>query len=319
MNDYIEDVTVASPAAGYRRGRAALLPPGRWRHRAVRRLRQGDPALRGPHRRRDPHGPRRRVRPPRGARPRAAAIGIVGFCFGGRVTFLAAARARVRRRGRLLRRRHRERSGSRSSRRWSGRPAAADAVARAVRRRGRRRSRSRRSRRCAPRSRRRRSTTEIVRYADAEHGFHCDVAPSRTDEASAQDAWQRTLDWFGEPPRGGAVTDAVELVKSDDCDLCEAARITPWFHEDDVCWIAECEICAVPMVVWRCHGTEPPAERLEHMHGGSWRRSSATTYRRALRRRQHAQHPGPLPRARPTQGRLLRPRLPPDLRIRARG
>ena len=46
-----------------------------------------------------------------------------------------------------------------------------------------------------------------------------------------------------------------------DCDLCEAARITEWFHEDDVCWIAECEICAVPMVVWRGHGVEPPAER----------------------------------------------------------
>ena len=39
--------------------------------------------------------------------------------------------------------------------------------------------------------------------------------------------------------------------RADDCDLCEAARITPWFHEDDICWIAECEICAVPMVVWR--------------------------------------------------------------------
>ena len=25
---------------------------------------------------------------------------------------------------------------------------------------------------------------------------------------------------------------------ADDCDLCEAARITPWFHEDDICWIA---------------------------------------------------------------------------------
>ena len=32
------------------------------------------------------------------------------------------------------------------------------------------------------------------------------------------------------------------------CDLCEAARITEWFFEDDICWIAECEICAVPMV-----------------------------------------------------------------------
>ena len=35
---------------------------------------------------------------------------------------------------------------------------------------------------------------------------------------------------------------------ADDCDLCEAARITPWFHEDDICLIAECEICAVPIV-----------------------------------------------------------------------
>jgi hypothetical protein len=42
------------------------------------------------------------------------------------------------------------------------------------------------------------------------------------------------------------------------CELCEAARITPWFHEDDVCWIAECEICAVPMVVWREHDPAPP-------------------------------------------------------------
>jgi hypothetical protein len=52
---------------------------------------------------------------------------------------------------------------------------------------------------------------------------------------------------------------------SDDCDLCEAARITEWFHEDDICWIAECEICAVPMVVWRHHGVQPPSEHLEHM------------------------------------------------------
>ena len=49
---------------------------------------------------------------------------------------------------------------------------------------------------------------------------------------------------------------------SAECDLCEAARITEWFHEDDVCWIAECEICAVPMVVWRGHGTDPPPDEL---------------------------------------------------------
>jgi hypothetical protein len=58
-----------------------------------------------------------------------------------------------------------------------------------------------------------------------------------------------------------------EFAQVDDCDLCEAARITPWFHEDEICWIAECEICDVPMVVWRFHGTEPPREHLAHMLG----------------------------------------------------
>ena len=37
--------------------------------------------------------------------------------------------------------------------------------------------------------------TDVVRYADAEHGFHCDVRASY-HEASAGDAWQRTLDWL---------------------------------------------------------------------------------------------------------------------------
>jgi carboxymethylenebutenolidase len=37
---------------------------------------------------------------------------------------------------------------------------------------------------------------EVVRYADAEHGFHCDARPSYNAEAAA-DGWNRTLDWFG--------------------------------------------------------------------------------------------------------------------------
>ena len=37
--------------------------------------------------------------------------------------------------------------------------------------------------------------TEVVRYADAEHGFHCDVRESYHADAAA-DAWQRTLAWF---------------------------------------------------------------------------------------------------------------------------
>ena len=36
--------------------------------------------------------------------------------------------------------------------------------------------------------------------------------------------------------------------------------MTQWFHEDDLCWIAECEICAVPMVVWRNHHAVPSDE-----------------------------------------------------------
>lgn len=49
------------------------------------------------------------------------------------------------------------------------------------------------------------------------------------------------------------------------CDLCEAAKITPWFYEDDTCWVADCEVCDVPMVVWRQHGNEPPATEVDHM------------------------------------------------------
>jgi carboxymethylenebutenolidase len=37
--------------------------------------------------------------------------------------------------------------------------------------------------------------TEIVRYPEAGHGFHCDASDSY-HKASAKDAWQRTLDWF---------------------------------------------------------------------------------------------------------------------------
>jgi carboxymethylenebutenolidase len=36
---------------------------------------------------------------------------------------------------------------------------------------------------------------EVVRYPDAEHGFNCDARPSYNPDAAA-DAWSRTLDWF---------------------------------------------------------------------------------------------------------------------------
>lgn len=56
------------------------------------------------------------------------------------------------------------------------------------------------------------------------------------------------------------------FAKVDGCDLCRAAKITPWHHEDDICWVAECDVCDVPMVVWRYHGIKPPADHLAHMH-----------------------------------------------------
>lgn len=49
------------------------------------------------------------------------------------------------------------------------------------------------------------------------------------------------------------------------CELCEAARMTPWHHEDDLCWVADCEACDVPMVVWKDHGTDPPPPVRQHL------------------------------------------------------
>lgn len=42
---------------------------------------------------------------------------------------------------------------------------------------------------------------QIVRYADADHGFHCDARPSYHPTAAA-DAWDRTLAWLAEHLRG---------------------------------------------------------------------------------------------------------------------
>jgi carboxymethylenebutenolidase len=36
----------------------------------------------------------------------------------------------------------------------------------------------------------------IYRYADAEHGFHCDERPWVYNEDAAKDAWSKTIAWF---------------------------------------------------------------------------------------------------------------------------
>lgn len=38
--------------------------------------------------------------------------------------------------------------------------------------------------------------TEIVRYADADHGFNCNDRPAVFNADAAADAWSRTLRWF---------------------------------------------------------------------------------------------------------------------------
>lgn len=50
------------------------------------------------------------------------------------------------------------------------------------------------------------------------------------------------------------------------CELCEAARLTEWFFEDESCWVAECEACCVPMVVWKNHHPEPDDDTKRHLH-----------------------------------------------------
>jgi carboxymethylenebutenolidase len=122
-------------------------------------------------------------------------IGIVGFCFGGRVTFLVAARRAIGAAagfygGGLVTARFPQFPALVSEAQtiktpWLGlfgdldgsipvedvealRKALADASV----------------------------DTEVVRYADAEHGFHCDARPSYNADAAA-DAWKKTLEWFG--------------------------------------------------------------------------------------------------------------------------
>lgn len=51
------------------------------------------------------------------------------------------------------------------------------------------------------------------------------------------------------------------------CELCEAARMTPWYYDDGLCWVADCEVCDTPMVVWRNHGAAPPDGDVETMIG----------------------------------------------------
>jgi hypothetical protein len=65
-------------------------------------------------------------------------------------------------------------------------------------------------------------------------------------EDAGQTSPRRTLGSVSDEPSSAA------------CPLCTAEQVTPWHFEDDECWIADCLICATPMVVWRPHGLPDP-------------------------------------------------------------
>jgi carboxymethylenebutenolidase len=126
-----------------------------------------------------------------------ASIGIVGFCFGGRTTFLAAVERRLGASvgfygGGIVTARFPqypplvERAGSLQTP-WLGLFGDADASIPVE---------DVEQLRAALDSEASVAHT-IVRYPEAEHGFHCDQRPSYNREAAA-DGWQRTLAWFAE-------------------------------------------------------------------------------------------------------------------------
>jgi len=42
------------------------------------------------------------------------------------------------------------------------------------------------------------------------------------------------------------------------CDLCLAEKLTKWYYEDDICWIADCKSCKIPMLVFKQHTMKVP-------------------------------------------------------------
>jgi carboxymethylenebutenolidase len=121
-------------------------------------------------------------------------IGIVGFCFGGRVTFLVAARraigASVGFYGGGITHNSQGMAGPLASEAaslrtpWLGLFGDQDAMIPVDGVEDLRVDLAKAS-----------VDTEVVRYPDAGHGFHCDERDS-FHEASATDGWQRALDWF---------------------------------------------------------------------------------------------------------------------------
>ena len=50
------------------------------------------------------------------------------------------------------------------------------------------------------------------------------------------------------------------------CELCKAEKLTKWYYEDDIIWIADCLICRIPMVVLRKHKNTLSKDEEEHIN-----------------------------------------------------
>jgi predicted protein tyrosine phosphatase len=90
-------------------------------------------------------------------------------------------------------------------------------------------------------------------------------SPSRDEIDTAQTKLTASFVAAG-VPRGAALAMLCwDPPPSPPCELCTAEQLTPRLHEDNVCWVALCETCDVPMVVWKQHGTDPSGDELDHM------------------------------------------------------
>ena len=53
----------------------------------------------------------------------------------------------------------------------------------------------------------------------------------------------------------------------DKCPLCAPVeKRTNWYFEDNICWVADCESCGIPMVVLKRHETLPEIYEQVHMN-----------------------------------------------------
>jgi carboxymethylenebutenolidase len=132
----------------------------------------------------------------------AASVGVVGFCFGGRVTFLAAARRKFGASvgfygGGIVTARSPQfpplvEESTTLETPWLGLFGDRD---RGIPVGDVETLRSALAAAPVP--------TEIVRYPDAEHGFFCDERPAY-NVAASEDAWPRTMDWLDRHLAGGS-------------------------------------------------------------------------------------------------------------------